>query len=135
MLDEIAAILKFLEDNKDKKIEGEPTDEELIAMANLELQVIAASQAYFIALEREGLTDEEVVKMMRNRDKMGEKDRHVFDRLTKMGREVHAIHRAIERAVMKTRQQQSKTGRTYKRKKKRVNQSLGIGFRKGWKRL
>ena len=134
MLDEIANILRIFEENKNKSVDGDATPEEMVALANLEMQVRAASEAYFIALQREGLSDEEVVGFMQARDHMQPKDKAVLERLTKMGREVHAIYRALERALKKSRLRQAKTGRAFKGKKK-SKKSLGIGFRKGWKRL
>ena len=139
LLDQIAEILKTFDENKGKKIEGDPTDQDVADVMNVMNRVDALKKAYEITKEEQGLTDEDIRKSMReNRDQLSEKDKRLLDKIAKMRSEAKTKHDIVVNAVEKERRKKVKSGRMFKKGKKRkskTQKSLSISFRKGWKKL
>jgi hypothetical protein len=139
LLDQIAEILKTFDENKGKQIEGDPTSQDVADMINVMNRVDALKKAYEITKKEQGLTEEDIQKTMReNRDRLSEKDQRLLDKIAKMRSEAKLKHDMVENAVEQERRKKVKSGRMFKKGKKRkskAQKSLSISFRKGWKKL
>lgn len=137
LVDKISDILQVFEENREKPLRGEPTNADLAVMGSLVLQVEAMQEAYQVALKSEGMTDEEVLKVLQgNRVNLSEKNRQLLDKIERMKKEIQFDHDVINRSIEERRRKKGKTGVSFKGEgKKRRKADVAIGFRKQWKKM
>ena len=135
LVDQVSEILNLYDQHLDDKIEGDLTPELVAMMANLEMRMGAAREALRLTMEKENLTELDLIKIVRNKERMPPQEKKILDRLAKLGNEVRTLHRAMERQVEADRQTMAKTGKKLKRRLGDSSTNLGIGFRKGWRKL
>ncbi|NGX58840.1 MAG: hypothetical protein K940chlam3_01748 [Chlamydiae bacterium] len=137
-LDQISEILKTYDENREKKLVGNPSEGDIADLMNIMGRVDAMKKAYEAAKKEQGLTEEDITKaLQKDQEKATPKHRQILKKIESLRKDIHLEHKIIDKTLKEERRKKIQSGSTFKTKKKgkKTQKSLHISFRKGWKKM
>jgi len=138
-LDQISKFLETYDQNRETKLTGVPTSQDIADLMNVMARVDAMKEAYEIAKKEQGLTEEEIANATRKQsEQLSPKQKQILNKIERMRAEIQREHQIIDITIKQERQKKIQSGQMFKSKKKKKHKSLkslNISFRKGWKKM
>jgi len=138
-LDQISKFLETYDQNRETKLTGAPSSQDISDLMNVMARVEAMKEAYEVAKKQQGITEEEISKAMKEKSEhLSPKQKQIMNKIARMRKEIHREHKIVDNTIKQERQKKVQAGQAFKSKKKKKSKSqksLHISFRKGWKKM
>lgn len=139
-LDQISEILKIYDQNREKKLAGNPSYSDVASLMNILGRVEAMKKAYEQTKIEQGLTEDDITKALQKKpEQLTPKHQQILKKIEHLREDIQLEQRVIDKTLKKERRKKIQTGTVIKsnkgKRKKSDQRPLHISFRKGWKKM